>query len=127
MCPLLLYNPNSHIKRYEDRTEKFPAYLAAQGFRDISIDAMATVTYAPDFENVDEETARAQINDDRISELCSAEKAYRMAPDALSEAEYRSLADLINRRYDKELERYESGGKNWKFRIKTTVLISGTK
>ncbi len=120
-------NPNSRIKRYEDRTEKFPAYLAAQGFRDISVDAMATVIYAPDFENVDEETARAQINDDRVSELSSAEKAYRMAPDALNESEYRSLVDLIDRRYDKELERYESGEKTWHFRVKTTVLIRGTK
>lgn len=120
-------NPKSHIKRYEDRTEKFPAYLAAQGFRNISVDAMATVAYAPDFDNVDEETARAQINDDRISELCSAEKAYRMAPDALSESEYRSLLDMINDRYDRQLERYERGEKNWAFRIKTTVLFSGTK
>ena len=44
-----------------------------------------------------------------------------------NESEYRSLVDLIDRRYDKELERYESGEKDWKFRIKTTVVISGTK
>lgn len=120
-------NPNSQIKRYESRTEKYFAYLAAQGFRNISIDAMATVNYAPDCDNVDDEMARAQINEDRISELCSVEKAYKMAPNALSETEYQTLQDMINRRYDKKIQQYENGEKNWEFRIATTVLISGTK
>lgn len=120
-------NPNSRIKRYEDRTEKYAAYLAAQGFHNVSIDAMATVNYAPDFHNVEEEMARAQINDDRISELSSVEKAYKMAPKALSESEYHSLVDMINRRYDKKIKQYESGEKNWEFRVATTVFISGTK
>lgn len=120
-------NPNSQIIRYENRTEKYAAYLAAQGFHHISIDAMAIVKYAPDYDNVKEEMAWAQINDDRISELSSVEKAYRMAPKALNEFEYHSLLDMINRRYDEEIKRYENGEKNWEFRIATTVLISGTK
>ncbi len=120
-------NPNSHVKRYENRTEKYFAYLAAQGFHPISIDAMAVVNYAPDCDNVDDEMARAQINDDRISELCSAEKAYRMAPNALSEAEYQTLTDMINRRYDKKIQQYQNGDKCWEFRVAVTVLISGTK
>lgn len=120
-------NPNSQVRRYENRTEKYFAYLAAQGFHDISIDAVAAVNYAPDCDNVSDEMARAQINDDRVSELCSAEKAYRMAPDALSETEYQTLQDMINRRYDRKIQQYESGEKNWEFRIATTVLISGTK
>ena len=120
-------NPYSQIKRYENRTEKYFAYLAAQGFRDISIDAMAVVNYAPDCDNIDEEMARAQINDDRITELSSVEKAYRMAPDGIDKNEYKALLDMINRRYDRKLEQYEKGEKSWEFRIATTVLISGTK
>lgn len=120
-------NPNSRVKRYENRTERYFDYLGAQGFHDISIDAMAVVNYAPDCDNVDDETARAQINDDRMSELCSVEKAYRMAPDGLSQTEYQTLLDMINRRYDRKITQYERGEKNWEFRIATTVLISGTK
>jgi len=120
-------NQCSEIKRYENRTEKYPMYLAAQGFRNISVDAVAVVKYAPDYANVDEETARAQIDDDRMSELSSAEKAYKMAPNALSKTEYQSLLDMINRRYDEQIKRYESGEKSWEFRISTTVIISGTK
>ncbi len=120
-------NPNSEIKRYENRPEKFAMYLAAQGFHNISVDAVATVKYAPDFDNVSEELARAQIDDDRMSELSSAEKAYKMAPNALSKIEYQSLLDMINRRYDKQIELSKSGEKTWDFRIVTTVLISGSK
>lgn len=120
-------NPNSQIKRYENRTEKYFAYLAAQEFQNISIDAMASVNYAPDCDNIDDEMAQAQINDDRVSELSSVEKAYRMAPNALSETEYQILLNMINRRYDKKIQQYKNGEKNWDFRIATTVLISGTK
>ena len=120
-------NPHSQIKRYENQTEKYFAYLAEQGFQNISIDALATVNYAPDCDNINDEMAQAQINDDRISELSSVEKAYNMAPDALSEAEYQTLIDMVNRRYDKKILQYKNGDKKWEFRIATTVLISGTK
>ena len=78
-------------------------------------------------DNINDEMAQAQINDDRISELSSVEKAYNMAPDALSEAEYQTLIDMVNRRYDKKILQYKNGDKKWEFRIATTVLISGTK
>lgn len=120
-------NPNSQIKRFDDRTENYFTYLEAQGFHNISIDAMASVNYAPDCDNVSDEMARAQINEDRVSELCSVEKAYKMAPDALSETEYQTLLNMINNKYDNKIQQYESGKKNWEFRIATTVLISGTK
>ena len=88
---------------------------------------MASVNYAPDCSNVNDEMARAQINEDRVSELSSVEKANLMAPNALSEMEYQTLLDMINRRYDKKIQQYENGEKDWEFRIATTVLISGTK
>ena len=71
--------------------------------------------------------AQAQINDDRITELSSVEKACNMAPNALSETEHQTLIDLINQRYDKKILQYKNGDKSWEFRIATTVLISGTK
>lgn len=120
-------NQNSQIKRYEDRPEKYFVHLAEQGFENLSIDAVASVSYAPDCWNISDELARAQINEDRVSELSSVEKAYAMAPNALSREEHQTLLDMINRRYDKRILQYENGEKDWKFRIATTVLISGTK
>lgn len=120
-------NQNSQIKRYEDRPEKYFVHLAEQGFENLSIDAVASVSYAPDCWNISDELARAQINEDRVSELSSVEKAYAMAPNALSREEHQTLLDMINRRYDRRILQYENGEKDWEFRIATTVLISGTK
>lgn len=120
-------SPHSQIKRYENRPEKYFSYLATQGFQNISIDAMAAVNYAPDCDNISDEMALAQINDDRISELSSVEKAYNMAPNALGKTEYKTLLDMINQRYDRKILQYKNGNKNWEFRITTTVLISGSK
>lgn len=88
---------------------------------------MATVNYAPDCDNVDDKMARAQINEDRTSELCSVQKTHRMVPEALSEKEYQTLLDMIDRRYDERIRCYENGEKDWEFSIATTVLISGRK
>lgn len=120
-------NPKSKIKRYEDGIETYFEYLVKQGFHDISIDAVAVVKYAPDCDTVSRESALEQINEDRVSELCSVKKARNMAPNALSEEEYRLLLDMINRRYDRKILQYENGEKSWEFRVATTVLISGRK
>lgn len=120
-------NANSKIKRYEDRMEKYFAYLEQQGFRDISANVMSTIKYAPDCANVTREMALAQINEDRMSEISSAEKAHTMAPDVLTDGEYALLQDMIHRRWDRRVEQYERGEKTWEVRVATTVLISGTK
>lgn len=120
-------SPLSRIQRFEDRTEQYFEHLAAQGFRHIAIDAMAVVKYCPDSDNIGNEMALAQINEDRIAERSSVEKAHAMAPDALNELEYGSLFNMIDRRYDKRIRQYQNGEKKWEFRIATTALISGVK
>ncbi len=120
-------NPKSDIKKYENSAEKYFEYIYNQGFKNILIDTVATIKYAPDCDNISHDMAIAQINDDRLSELCSVEKAYIMAPEALIDEEYSLLRNLINRRYDKRIEQYEKGKKSWEFRVATTLVISGTK
>lgn len=122
-----LLNPNSEPERYEGRPERYFAHLHEAGFRDLSADAVAAVTYAPGCANVSRETALAQINEDRLSALCSAEKAYILAPDALSDAEYALLRAQINARFDERIAEYARGGKDWAFRVATVLIISGTK
>lgn len=120
-------NPNSDIKRYEGSPERYFVHLQKAGFCEISADAVAAVTYAPDCANVSREAALAQINEDRLSALCSAEKAYIMAPDALTAEEYALLCAQINARFDTRIARYERGEKCWEFRVATVLVISGTK
>ncbi len=120
-------NENSDFKRYENDPAKYAECMAKVGFADVSIDAVANVKYAPDFTNTDPSVAEAQINEDRISELCSAQKAHTMAPDALSNEEYELMISMINKRYDRAIEEYRSGAKRYEHRIATTLILSGTK
>lgn len=120
-------NPSGEIKRYENDPRRYFDYLHQQGFQQLSIDAMAAVKYAPDCDNVSDELALMQINEDRLSELESAAKAIRLAPQALTEAEKQELFRLINVRWDKRIHQYMAGEKTWDFRISTVWIISGTK
>lgn len=120
-------NDLSRIKRYDDNETHYFEYLVKHGFKNISSNAIAVVTYAPDSYNVSEEIAIEQINGNRLSELCSVNKAYRLAPDALTEYEYNQLLDMINRRYDTSITQYKNGEKFWDYWVSTVFAISGTK
>lgn len=120
-------NTASDIKFYEGDPRRYFMHLQQQGFHQLSIDAVAAVNYAPDCENTPRDLALAQINEDRLSEISSAEKAIRMAPQGLTEAEQQELFQMINRRWDKRIAQYEAGEKTWDFRISTTYIISGIK
>ena len=120
-------SPLSDIKRYEGDKNKYFGYFEKHGFRDISVDAFAVVTYAPDSVNVSEETAMSQINSERLSELHSVDKARLMAHDALSDSEYGLLLELINKKFDKRLAQYHDKQRIWDINIATRLAISGIK
>lgn len=120
-------NEQSKIVRYDSNVKHYFGYLQDQGFRDISADAFAVVQYAPDSTNVSAEMAADQINADRLGALCSVKKARLMAPHALTDEEYDHLLDLINQRFDKRIEQYNSGIKLWDYSVATILTISGTK
>ena len=120
-------NENCNIKRYETDETRCFEYLHKYGFKDISAEAIAALKYAPDCANVSDEMAEAQINDGRITELSSVEKARRLAPDCLSPEEFASLLEMINRRFDKRIDQYRRGEKLWDWYTGTVLVISGTK
>jgi ubiquinone/menaquinone biosynthesis C-methylase UbiE len=120
-------NNLSNIKRYDDNETHYFEYLQKHNFKNVSADALAVVTYAPDSANVSAKMAIEQINEDRLSELCSVKKAHRLAPDALSNDEYNLMLEMINRRYDNRIEQYKIGEKIWDYHVSTVLAISGTK
>lgn len=120
-------NDYSNVKKYVNDEHKYFEYLSKSGFRDVSVDALAVVAFAPDSANVSTNLAISQINEDRLSELSSIEKARRMAPEALTDNEYNLMIRMINRRYDKKIIQYKNGEKTWDYRVSTMLAISGTK
>lgn len=120
-------NELSNIKRNGVEIKEYPKYLQNAGFIKVNVDTISTIPYAPDNHNVSDDMAIKQINENRLSELSSIQKAYLMAPNVLSNNEYEILTNLINKRYDKRLEQYKSGEKLWDFAISMIFVVVGVK
>jgi ubiquinone/menaquinone biosynthesis C-methylase UbiE len=120
-------NELSNIKRNGIEWREYPKYLQNAGFTKINVDTISAVSYAPDNHNVIDKKAMQQINGNRLSELASIQKAYLMAPNALSSKEYQILVHLINNRYDNRLEQYKKGEKLWDFSTSMFFMVVGVK
>jgi len=59
--------------------------------------------------------------------LASAQKAFNIAPDTLTEHEKSTLLNLINKRFDKRIKQYNDGEKLWDFSTNTILVVSGKK
>jgi len=120
-------NELSQIKKYPNRPCDYPVYLAKAGFTGITVNVVATALYNPDSSDVSESMALEQINANRLSELCSVQKAWAMAPAALTGDEYARLVSLINERFDERIRKYKAGEKLWDFSAGLILGTSGVK
>ncbi|MGI5899797.1 MAG: class I SAM-dependent methyltransferase [Christensenellales bacterium] len=119
--------PVKDIGSYEMDEKEYPVVLERAGFRDVNVDFITVTEYAPDNASVTREAALEQINCNRLSSLASMEKALRLDPDALPVSEQTKLRTMINKRYDKRVELYLSGEKQWDFSTVTVLIASGRK
>jgi len=120
-------NELSQVKMVSLRPRDYPVHLEKAGFLDIKMEVISYAHYNPDSSGVSEETAIEQINENRLSELCSVQKARAMAPDALTDDEYAHLVILINERYDERIRKYKAGEKLWDFAAGMVLCTSGMK
>ncbi|MDR2686871.1 MAG: class I SAM-dependent methyltransferase [Oscillospiraceae bacterium] len=120
-------NELSQVKKISLQPRDYPVYLEKAGLRDIHMEVISYAHYNPDSSGVSEETALEQINANRLSELCSVQKARAMAPAALTDAEYAHLVALINERFDERIRKYKAGEKLWDFSACLVLCTSGVK
>lgn len=120
-------NELSNISRHSDSKRRWAQAIERAGFTDISLNVLAVMSYCPDSADTGDEIARAQIEEDRLSELSSVEKARRMAPEALTAGELEELRYFINRRYDERLAKYGRGERLWDYGTSTVLAVTGWK
>jgi len=120
-------NQISNIKNYETEISNYFKLLEKFEFKNVMLDTLSAVQYCPDSANVNEELAISQINEERLSELCSVHKARNLAPTALTDSEFDLMIKMINRRFDKRINEYKHGIKKWDWRVGTVIAISGVK
>ncbi len=114
------------IGAYRQNERDIPLTMAAYGFRNIRTDYL-TINLTPDNPEYPEEKARAMINEGRLSELDYAERLLKIAPDIVSAEEISELKKIINKKYDRRAELYDSGQKQWDTRVSLTMTVRGVK
>ena len=106
---------------------QLPAALEKAGFRDVSVNFISPVRYAPDNADVNDELALEMINANRIHALSSMRKALNIAPDGLTRVEATRLEELINRRFDARVDMYLRGKKLWDMATGVVMAVTGHK
>ncbi len=114
------------IGAYRQSERDIPLTMSAYGFKDIRTDYLA-VNLTPDNTEYPEETARTIINEGRFSELDYAERLLKIAPDIVSAEEISKLKKIINQKYDRRVELYDSGQKQWDTSVSLTMIVRGVK
>ena len=121
------FDAGHNIGAYELDEHDYPLELEKYGFRDVNVSMFTVIDYAPDNASVSDETAIRQINSRRLACLSSARKALNISPDALTRAESERLYELINLRFDRRIEQYNSGERLWDFSTTAVLAVSGIK
>ncbi|QSX06939.1 class I SAM-dependent methyltransferase [Sedimentibacter sp. zth1] len=115
------------IGKFEVDEHEYPKELEKAGFRNINVDLLNIMSYAPDNYNTSPITAINQINDNRLEALSGVYKVLNLSPNSLTIEEKDRLIELINIRFDKRIEQYKNNEKIWDFKTTAVLVISGYK
>lgn len=124
--------------KYDDSMEKYavckypmseaelPLAMEKHGFSDITV-GYATVDLTPDDPKYPREMAHAMINSGRFTSLNAIDSVLHTAPDRFTHEEIDEMKRLINKKYDKRIEQYERGEKQWDTNVNIIMVVRGVK
>ena len=105
---------------------EYPACMRKYGFRDVSTEYI-TVNLTPDNPCCSKETAYAMINANRQSLLDGIEMLNYMASDLVSKDETAEMKRLAEQKYNKRIELYDAGVKQWDTDVSLIMVLRGVK
>lgn len=115
-----------NVCAYPLNERELPLTMQKYGFKNISTDYL-TINLTPDNPEYSKEVAYAIINANRQTELDWVEYLPQIAPNVLSEDEITELKRIKNAKYDKRLELYDAGIKQWDTNMSLTMVLRGIK
>lgn len=114
------------VGKYAMSERELPLSMETHGFEQVSTRYLA-INLTPDNPDVPPETARATIEAKRRMHLDAIQALGRIAPDAVSAAELRAMAEQVDRRYDERLALYEAGRRQWDVGVSLTMIVRGVR
>ena len=126
------------VSKYDDSMEKYsvcqypmseaelPAAAERYGFKNVSV-GYATIDLTPDNPVYPSQMARDMINAHRGTKLDAFASVLRTMPERVSAEEIEEMKAAASRRYDKRLELYERGDKQWDTNVNIIMVVRGVK
>ena len=111
---------------YPQNEAELPLSMEQYGFRNVTTEYL-TINLTPDNPIYSKETAHAMINANRQVSLDGADELLRIASDVVTADEVKELKRIINAKYDKRIELYNRGIKQWDTNMSVTMVVRGEK
>lgn len=114
------------ICAYPQNEAEMPLCMEKYGFRNITTEYI-TINLTPDNPIYSKEIAYAMINANRQGDLDSIDSLLEVAGDVVTRSEVEELKHLVNEKYNKRLELYDKGIKQWDTNLSVTMIMRGVK
>lgn len=114
------------IGKYAMSEKDLPYEMAKYGFHHISTDYL-TINLTPDNPTVSKETAYEIINSWRQTNIDSINSLACLSPDIITTTNLAKMKELTQSKFDKRIELYNKGIKQWDTAVSLTMIIRGVK
>lgn len=111
---------------YPRDEKELPLCMEQYGFKDVTTDYI-TINLTPDHPLYSAQMAHNLIQANRKGALDSAESLLDIASEAVAASEVDELKRIINDKYDKRIELYDRGIKQWDTAVSVTMVLRGIK
>jgi ubiquinone/menaquinone biosynthesis C-methylase UbiE len=114
------------VCRYPMTEAELPLAMEQYGFKNVQT-GYATVDLTPDNPKYSDEMARRMVEATRLTTLDAIEMVLNTMPKHFSVGEVEEMKRLANAKYDKRLEQYDNGEKQWDTNVSVILVIRGVK
>lgn len=119
-------NAKYSVCAYPQDEMELPLCMEQYGFKDVTTNYF-TVNLTPDNPIYSREMAHAMINANRNSDIESIEGLAHIPTGIVSYEEIEELKRITNAKYDRRIELYDCGIKQWDTNVSMTMIIRGIK
>lgn len=119
-------NGKYNVCQYPLSESELPSTMEQYGFHQISTEYL-TINLTPDNPDNPKEFAHAMINAHRQTALEAIDSISGIAPEVITKDKLEKMKVLVNQRYDKRIELYNSGKKQWDTTMSLTMVLRGVK
>ncbi len=105
---------------------EMPLCMEQYGFKNVTTDYI-TINLTPDDPIYPKEISHAMINANRKCAIDNIESLTRIGTGIVSDSEIEELKRIVNAKYDKRIELYDKGIKQWDANVSVTMIMRGIK